>query len=293
MRPGRPEDVAGIVELSRHEVAIGRQDATPDEERMRRMLARFDWETRSRVIERGGRLEGSVLVTVRPSPDGLLAFVYSASRDDSFAGLVRWGVQFAQAAGAAIVQARVTKGFGAPLGEAGLRLARPWWRMDRGLSDGLPAVEPVAGYELADGATVEPGSWGDTFNRSFADHWRFMPHSEEEVLDGKASDLSLMAVTSKGRHPAAITLSHVQTEAADARPVPFGLVRSVGTVPEHRRRGLAGWLVSESLHRLRRAGARTASLYVDGLNPQRAYDVYRKVGFEVAHEAEVWEATFP
>ena len=285
--------MAGIVELARHEVAIGRQDAAPDEERLRRMLARFDWETRSRAVERDGRLEGSVLVTVRATPEGLLAFVYAASRDDSFGELVRWGVQFARAAGAAIVQARVTKGFAGPLGEAGLRMARPWWRMDRSFANGLPVAQPVAGYDLADGATAEPGSWGDTFNRSFADHWRFMPHTEEEVLEGEASELSLMALTSGGRKPAAIALSHVQTEAADPRPQPFGLVRSVGTVPEHRRRGLAAWLVSESLHRLRHAGARSASLYVDGLNPQRAYDVYRKVGFEVAHEAEVWEATFP
>ena len=35
-----------------------------------------------------------------------------------------------------------------------------------------------------------------------------------------------------------------------------------------------------------------ASLYVDGLNPTRAYDAYRKLGFELAFETEVWEATF-
>jgi hypothetical protein len=32
---------------------------------------------------------------------------------------------------------------------------------------------------------------------------------------------------------------------------------------------------------------------VDGWNHTRAYDVYSKLGFEVAFEAEVWEATFP
>ena len=72
----------------------------------------------------------------------------------------------------------------------------------------------------------------------------------------------------------------------------MGLVSSVGTLPEHRRRGLATWLVVEMLRRLRDAGARSASLYVDGQSPMKAYDVYRKIGFEVATEAEVWEATF-
>jgi ribosomal protein S18 acetylase RimI-like enzyme len=67
----------------------------------------------------------------------------------------------------------------------------------------------------------------------------------------------------------------------------------VGTLPEHRRHGLATWLVVEMLHRLRQAGAHSASLYVDGRSPMKAYDVYRKIGFEVAREAEVWEATWP
>jgi hypothetical protein len=44
--------------------------------------------------------------------------------------------------------------------------------------------------------------------------------------------------------------------------------------------------------RLRRTGARHASLYVDGLNPTRAFDAYRKLGFELAFETEIWEATF-
>jgi ribosomal protein S18 acetylase RimI-like enzyme len=72
-----------------------------------------------------------------------------------------------------------------------------------------------------------------------------------------------------------------------------GLISSVGTLPAHRRHGLARWLVAEVMRRLRAAGARSASLYVDGMNPTRAFEIYRKLGFEVAFEAEVWEATFP
>jgi ribosomal protein S18 acetylase RimI-like enzyme len=69
-----------------------------------------------------------------------------------------------------------------------------------------------------------------------------------------------------------------------------GIVSSVGTVPEHRRKRLATWLVAELLGRLREEGARSASLYVDGWNHTRAFDVYRKLGFELAFESEVWEA---
>jgi ribosomal protein S18 acetylase RimI-like enzyme len=84
----------------------------------------------------------------------------------------------------------------------------------------------------------------------------------------------------------------VEVYSADERPQPVGIISSVGTLSDHRRRGLATWLVAEALVRLRRAGARHVSLYVDGLNPTRAYDAYRKLGFELAFETEVWEATF-
>ena len=78
----------------------------------------------------------------------------------------------------------------------------------------------------------------------------------------------------------------------DRRPQPVGLVGIVGTVREHRRRGLAAGLTAEALRRLRAAGARSSSLYVDAQNPTRAYDVYRKLGYEVGFEDEVWELTF-
>ena len=66
----------------------------------------------------------------------------------------------------------------------------------------------------------------------------------------------------------------------------------VGTLAEHRGRGLAAHLVADCLLRFAARGARSASLHVDGLNPSRAYDVYRRLGFEVAWQMEVWEARF-
>lgn len=292
MRPGRIEDLPKLIELWRREVVEeGRQDMVPDEARMRRMLARFDWDTRSRVVEDGGSLAGSVLVMSRPSPDGVLANVYAAGRGATYGEVVRWGVMFSRATGATVIQVTVKKGRGEALADAGLKPVRPWWRMDRSIVDSLPEPIPVAGYELTDASTVPTSVWADLFNRTFIDHWRHVPRAGEEIIAGKAPDLCLMAVTSSGRSPAAITLGEVERYPDDPRPQPVGLVSSVGTLPAHRKRGLAAWLVSEILHRLRAAGARQASLYVDGLSPMRAYDLYRKVGFEVAFEAEVWEAT--
>ncbi|TMF35213.1 MAG: GNAT family N-acetyltransferase [Chloroflexi bacterium] len=191
-----------------------------------------------------------------------------------------------------VAQVFVGKGRGHRLGDVGLELVRPWWRMDRGIDD-LPRSGAVPGYELADATTMPPGSWEHMFNRTFADHWRFAPRGEGEIVGDRTPALCLMAVTSAGRSPAAMAIGEVEDYGEDPRPQPVGLVSSVGTLLAHRRRGLATWLVADLLRRLRGAGARHASLYVDGRSPMRAYDVYRKIGFEVAAEAEVWEATFP
>jgi mycothiol synthase len=135
------------------------------------------------------------------------------------------------------------------------------------------------------------GTWAHVHNAAFAEHWRYTPRSEEELMGGREASLSLMAVTASGG-PAALTLCQIEAYPSDPRPQPVAIVGSVGTLPEHRRRGLANWLVAEALQRMRLGGARHASLYVDGWNPTRAFDGYRKLGFEVAFEAEVWEATF-
>ena len=291
MRPGTAEDLPRLMRLWKAEVAAGRQDMLPSESTLRRMLARFDWEAKSRVVEDDGRVVGSVLVMSRPSPDGVLTNVYAAGESEVFLAAVEWGVRLSRAAGASVAQVFVGKGLGDGLGAIGLALVRPWLRMDRNF-DGLPEVGAVPGYALADATTVPSGSWERMFNRTFADHWRFAPRGESEIIGDHAPELCLMAMTSTGGSASGITIGEVEDYGDDPRPQPVGLVSSVGTLPEHRRRGLATWLVAEMLRRLRDAGARSASLYVDGQSPMKAYDVYRKIGFEVAREAEVWEATF-
>lgn len=97
-----------------------------------------------------------------------------------------------------------------------------------------------------------------------------------------------MAVTSDGM-PAAVVWCEVDTHDPDRRPQPVGMIEVVGTLQEHRRRGLAFALTAEAMRRLRRRDAASASLYVDGLNPTRAYDVYGRLGFSVAFQYDVFE----
>ena len=299
MRPGRASDLPALLELWRSEMRAQLRDSVPAEPQAQGLLAQFDWGAQSRMVVGGAAgLAGAVVMSSRPSPEGIVARIDPAvaSREKTpslMRDLVRWGLQLSRAAGAAAAQVWVGPGQGGLLDGLGLEMVRPWWRMDRMLAGALPTPVPVSGYRLLDGADVPKGSWAGMHNRSFADHWRFSPRTEEELIVGKSPQLCLMAVTAGSHVPAAVTLCQLETYNDHSRPQPVGLVSSVGTVPEHRRRGLATWLVAESLLRLRNAGARVASLYVDSLNETRAFDAYRKLGFELAFETEVWEATFP
>ena len=290
MRPGSADDLPAVLELMHAEVRAGRLDCVPGEALLQRMLAGFDWGARSRVVEGAYGLEGAVLVAGRSTPDGIVTQVsVAASSTDLRRDLVRWGFDLSKASGAVAAQVWCGRGHSDGLAELGAELVRPWWRMDLDMSGQLPKAKPVPGYELRDGTRVASGGWSDVHNRSFADHWRFSPRQEVELVTGRPPRLSLMATTPDGL-PVAIALSHLESYVEDPRPQPVGIVSSVGTIPEHRRKGLATWLVAESLCRLHGEGARSASLYVDGRNHTRAFDAYSKLGFALSFESEVWEA---
>jgi ribosomal protein S18 acetylase RimI-like enzyme len=297
VRPGRATDLPALAELWGTEVREGRRDSAPRLVELQHLLAHFDWEAQSRVVEDGAAgVAGAVLVTSRTTPEGTFARIDPAAAGKESArvmqDLVRWGVGLSRAAGAASAQVWVGPGSSEVLQTCGLVMIRPWWRMDRTLSTEPPRPQAVAGYELIDGLQVARGMWAEMHNRSFADHWRFSPRSEDELMTGKQPGLCLMAVSAGSLEPAALILCQVETYTNDPRPQPVGLISSVGTLPEQRRRGLASWLVAEGLQRLQKAGARHASLYVDGMSRFRAFDAYRTLGFDLAFETEVWEATF-
>jgi ribosomal protein S18 acetylase RimI-like enzyme len=294
VRPGTAADLDAITRLWAEEARDGRREHVPSRRWSAQVAAGFDFEARSRVVG-DDPLEGAVLVTVREYDIGTITRieVAVAARDMSLRRrLVEWGLGLSRAAGAAAAQVWLPRGQGDDLAELGMANVRPWWRMDRSIDTDLPAAEPVPGYRMLVGAEVAEGTWSDVHNRSFADHWRYSFRTEEELMPGRLPDLCLLAVEGAGE-PAAVALGLLDSYVEDPRPQPVGIVGSIGTVPSHRRRGVARWLVAELLPRLRRAGARTSSLYVDGMNPTGAPALYRSLGFEVAFESEVWEATFP
>ncbi len=302
MRPGRPEDLGAYIEFARRSVASGELDALPAGVWLESLLARLDWDTRSRVIERVGAEElekgqpaAVVLVFERQvAGGGTVTRVEAAGDPGPRAQLIEWGLRYSQACGALAAQVWRGRGRGAELPGLGLKVVRPFLRMDRATLDALPDAALPAGYRLVNESSDVPDHlWAEAYNISFAEHWRHSPKGDEQIAGRRGrpdSGPELMALTPEGA-PAALVTCAIESYP-DERAQPVGIVATVGTAPEHRRRGLAFALLVEALRRLRGSGARSASLYVDGLNPDRAFDVYARAGFEVGFEYEVWESDF-
>jgi ribosomal protein S18 acetylase RimI-like enzyme len=288
VRAGRVQDLPGLRALWAHEVLNRGRDCVPSEAMIARMMGGFDWAGRSRVIEERGVLRAAAMVLEYIGRGGQVARVETAARDEEGRlRLIRWGLGICRGAGVALAQVWRPRGRRLGLAELGLAPARPFWRMDRRDLVEVPEAPLPHGYRLADGPDRRAAA--EVYNRSFAEHWRFQPLEVEDLAPrGRPAELELMAVTADGA-PAAIVWCDLSTHDPDLRAQPVGLVEVVGTLPEHRRRGLGYALTAEALRRLRRRGAASSSLYVDGLNPTRAYDVYGRLGFTVAFQYDVFE----
>jgi ribosomal protein S18 acetylase RimI-like enzyme len=292
VRPGRPDDLPALLSLWADDVRSGLHDCVPDPEWLRRQMGDFDWETRSRLIEGRGGPEAFVAVLERPTEIGSVARVETVARSEAARQqLLEWGVLFSRAAGAVAAQVWWPREADtSQLRRLGLSPVRAYWRMDRGDLAWIPAAPLPDDYSLS--SSIDPRMAADTFNRAFADHWRFSAVTAGHVpRPSTGSELCLLALAPDG-DPAAVVWSTVEHHELDGRRQPVGLINVVGTVPDHRRRGLALALTGEALRRLRERGAASASLYVDASNPTRAYDLYRRLGFEVAYEFDVFEVSW-
>jgi ribosomal protein S18 acetylase RimI-like enzyme len=177
------------------------------------------------------------------------------------------------------------------MAELGLSLVRPFWRMDRPHFGAVPEAPLPDGYHLS--PTVRRRTAAEVFNRSFAEHWRFQALDPDHLPPAtRPDDLELLALAADGT-PAAVVWCEIEAHDPDLRPQPVGVIEVVGTVRAHRRQGLARALTAEALRRLRRRGAASASLYVDGLNPTRAFDLYARLGFSIAYQYDIFEVAFP
>jgi GNAT superfamily N-acetyltransferase len=154
--------------------------------------------------------------------------------------------------------------------------------------ESIAEVPLAAGYELRSPGEDEVAAVFDMMTAAFREHWGEY-QAEDQRLEQWAGDprfrRDLVVVAWHGADPAACV-------SCLLGPGPDGSVRglldSVATHPDHRRRGLAKATISEALRRLRAAGASSAYLGVDQENHNRAVQLYEQCGFAIASSTTTW-----
>ncbi len=125
-------------------------------------------------------------------------------------------------------------------------------------------------------------------NSAFLDHPNFTPWSDtmwrQWVTESRNFRPEISFVATPEGDPETI-VGYVQSNEYDAHFEATGkreaFVAKVGTLREHRGRGVAGALLGRCLTAYREAGFDTAALDVDSLNPTGALGVYERAGFSV------------
>lgn len=149
------------------------------------------------------------------------------------------------------------------------------------LAGPLPDDTLPSGYTwLTLDASGSRAVW-EMLNATFAEHWGEWSAGVDAYLEwvnDPVQDPALWVAATDGSAIASIVLNIVNDLPDGSRR---GELSTVGTHPDHRRRGLARAGIARSLRVLREHGAASAWLGVDLLNENEAPSLYESCGFEV------------
>ncbi len=176
-----------------------------------------------------------------------------------------------------------------------------WNFVMRTALDGIPPAQPLPdGYEFRRYDDSMALAVLEAHNLAFDGHHpNFTPWTEtmwKQWVTGSHSfrpDVSRVVVPTGSDQVVAYLTSHEYEAYFDATGRREAYVAKVGTLPEHRGKGIAAALLGHCLHAYAEAGYDEASLDVDSENPTGALGVYQRAGFAVESRWTNYFLTFP
>lgn len=135
--------------------------------------------------------------------------------------------------------------------------------------------------------------WVEMFNQSFIDHWNHTPMTMEDFhyysgFSDHNPELDLVIETDEGKL-VTFCYSSIDVKRNQRLNQKEGHVCLLGTRRGYRRQGLARTLLAEGLRRLQSMGMDTATIGVDGQNPNGAVALYESVGFTESFRSTVYQ----
>lgn len=168
----------------------------------------------------------------------------------------------------------------------GFNADRHFHELEVALGESLAQVPIPSGYEIVPFSSSRDEEVRQVCNTTFAAHWGSTERSPEEWAASFTNSKRFVPETSflalkDGAVIGFVLARHypVVEEMTGVRELWIG---DVGTLAEHRGRGVASALLSRTLAQGKAQGYHRAGLSVDTANSTRALGVYERAGFEVA-----------
>ncbi|SER15063.1 GNAT family N-acetyltransferase [Lentzea albida] len=170
--------------------------------------------------------------------------------------------------------------------ELGFQADRHFYELEVALGESLAQAPIPSGYEIVPFSAARGEEVRLVCNAAFARHWGSVERSPQEWAASFTDsprfvpESSFLAL-SQGAVVGFVLARHypVVEEMTGVRELWIG---DVGTLDEHRGRGVASALLSRTLARAGEKGYQRAGLSVDTANPTGALGLYERAGFGVA-----------
>ncbi len=171
----------------------------------------------------------------------------------------------------------------AQLEQRGFRIVRYFYRMQRDLSEPIPAVQLPGDLALCAYTPELSAAVHEAFNEAFRDHWSFEPASDEEwqqfFIERSSFRPDLTYVVMDGNEVAGFSINGISPEENARQGRSDGWIEELAVRRSWRKRGVATALLCASMHAFKAEGLQHAMLGVDTENLSGALRVYERVGF--------------
>ncbi len=176
----------------------------------------------------------------------------------------------------------------------GYTIDRVFHMMKRPITEAASKPLPLAGYRLRQfKGESEIDAWLDLYVNAFQDHYDFHPIVREDRVQSLSADdylpeFDLVIETGNG----ALAAFSIVDKRVDSTGVVDWHIDLIGTHRDHRKRGLAEWLLRHTIAQVRDYGGAEVSLKVDAASPTGANRLYERLGFVVTSESIDYRKTF-
>lgn len=155
------------------------------------------------------------------------------------------------------------------------------------LDGALPDAQLPDGLEIRPVTEDQLRAIWEADAEAFRDHWGYTEPTENDYrrfLDDPHRDITLWRVAWDGEQVAGQVKSFINTEENEVLGRARGYTEYISTGRAWRKQGVATALICSSLRALRDRGMREAALGVHAENPTGAFELYKRIGFEVEAE---------